>query len=460
MTIRWKLNLSVTALILVFLVAMMFATRAVTSNAERTRSYLRMRSGSQFTSDLRTDMYQHLAAAAEVIHLPDEPERTPWPKYVLDDIDVQIAHAADEREAALWRDVAGAVSAAADRRGSSAASAAAVQAAERSLLTLRRYYDLAEIDATVQIARTSLMAQVMIWTSCALTVLLFLIYLIMVRHWLVTPIAVLKSSADAIGAGRLDHRVPLAGADELAQLARRIDAMAESLAKHQAELLRTRELSAIGELSTNVAHGLRNPLAALRAAAQLVQRRAAGSQPLESLVRDLVRQVDRMDARITRLFAFSRPCALRRDAVSFGELASSAQTEAAPLLQTHGIRLTIDDQTGSATWQLDRDQLADALGEVLTNATHHSPPGSEIILRGQGLPSVDGTVPRLQLEVIDYGAGMPSATLEKAFDPFFSGRPNGTGMGLAMVRRIVERHGGQIALTSQPGAGTTVTITL
>ena len=124
------------------------------------------------------------------------------------------------------------------------------------------------------------------------------------------------------------------------------------------------------------------------------------------------------------------------------------------------VRLTIDDHSGEAQWYVDRDELAEALAELVTNAVIHSAAGGEVIIRGELLSPCKDDGKRLQIQVIDQGAGMAPAEVGKAFNLFFSGRPDGTGMGLAIVRRSVEKHGGEVTLASKVGSGTVVTLTL
>lgn len=459
MTIRWKLNLSVMALIAVFLASVAFSMWAVRRNGNLTRSYARMRELAQFTADIRTHLFQQLVWKSGVVDPPSGLRAVSWPKSVLDDIDVKIRLSESDDERQLWTQVRSSVSALGDLRDSSAAELkVSLREAERDLHRLRDYYDLAQNKAAASAARTSLTAEAAISIACVLTVLLFLIYLIAVRDWLLRPLEVLKSSADIIGAGDLAHRVPLEGRDELAELARRIDAMAANLSAHQSALMEARELSAIGELCTHVAHGLRNPLAALRATVERAERRAAEPDDVKSLLDELIRQADRMDERVTRLFEFSRPMELRRCRITFDALARAGQAQAYPLLRMHNIGLLIDDLTRDTGWSLDGEQMAEAVGELITNAIHHGPPGSNLTLRGEALPSDNGSNAALQIQVIDQGAGMSAATANKAFDLFFTSRPDGTGMGLAMIRRIVEKHGGCIVLQSSEGKGTTVTL--
>ena len=233
--------------------------------------------------------------------------------------------------------------------------------------------------------------------------------------------------------------------------------MAHSLAKHQSELVETREMAAIGALCANVAHGLRNPLAAIRACAQLVERRTQAGETA-SLLGDLVQQVDRLDDRITKVFAYSRIKELKLDCATFADLANAARATALPLLDARSIELDVDDRTAGTIWCLDQVRIAEALGELMTNAVHHSPQEARILLRGSVVRSDEDHVGRLCLQVIDQGAGMAQTTIDKACDLFFSARPNGSGMGLAIVKRLIQSHGGTISIESELGKGTTVTI--
>ena len=460
MTIRSKLNLSVLALIVIFVTAMAVTMQAVVENADQVQAYSRMREQSRFTSDVTTDIYHHVAAAAGTLELPLSPEPTDWPDYALQDVDTQIRLSRTDRERLLWQRVRTAISALGATAGAPPPQdviAEAVETARVNLRALRTDYDLAEARFIVAVAATSLRAQVAIAVAGGLMILVFLVHLILVRDWLVRPIEVLKASADAIGEGLLDHRVQLFGDDELAQLARRFDAMAHSLAKHQSELVETREMAAIGALCANVAHGLRNPLAAIRACAQLVERRTQTGETA-SLLGDLVQQVDRLDERITKVFAYSRIKELKLDCATFADLADAARATALPLLDARSVELDVDDQTAGTIWCLDQVRIAEALSELVTNAVHHSPREARILLRGSVVRSDEDHVGRLCLQVIDQGAGMAQTTIDKACDLFFSARPNGSGMGLAIVKRLIQSHGGTISIESELGKGTTVTI--
>lgn len=462
MTIRGRLNLAVTAFIVVFLIAGGFAIHAVNETAAHTQRYGRLRESGQLTSDIRTAAYQHVAVARGGIAPPTGYDARQWMKFWIEDVDVQIHQATDDRERELWAQIRESL----DELGGAVATGADSVRLEQLLASLdahlrmlRSQYNAIESTSLRNVAITGFAAQKAVGIACLVSVLLLLLYLVMIRHWLVRPLELLHRATDEIGAGRLDHTVPLAGSDELAQLARRIETMAARLARHQAELLESRELSAIGELCANVAHGLRNPLAALRASAQLARRRAAGSPEAEELICEILGQVDRMDARISRLFEFSRPAELRRRNVHFADLGRMVRAETDPLVRSRSIELEIDDRCGTQALWLDPEQMATALAELVTNAAHHSPGAATVMLRGEIVERDDGGR-EAQFVVVDHGAGMAAATADKAFLLFFTGRAEGTGMGLALVKRAVERHGGEVAIESMLGSGTTVTITL
>ena len=457
MTIRRKLDVALITLMTVSLATGVLSWWSVKKNAQETREYAWMREQSQFAADVRTYLYQRLATTG----MPEPSVAPDSPGGVLDDIQVQIRLATDPRERTLWEDVHHCVAAMTEASASDAhALADWVRKAAEDLRELRDYYDVTQYQSVSETARTSLLAQATIAVAAVITVLLLFIHVITIRRWLVAPIEVLKSSAETIGQGRLDHRVPLRGRDELAQLARCIDTMADGLAHHQAALLRARELSALGELCAHVAHGLKNPLAALKISAQLAERQAGGSSDLESLAHEMSRQADRMSQRISRLFEFSKPLELRPQEVQFHELVAAAQAQASPILKTRGVSLAIEDRTNAHAWWFDAEQFAQSLAELITNAAHHSPPGRLVQVVGEFGPPNNGSGPQLCVRVIDQGAGIPPATCAKVFDLFFTTRPEGTGIGLAMVRKFVERSSGHITIESSPGAGTTVTILL
>jgi signal transduction histidine kinase len=463
MKIRWKLNLLVTTLIAVFLMTVAFVMYAGRLDERATLRYEGTVGLSQFTSDVRSSIYLHLAADAKASPLPPGLEAAEWPRYLLEDIAVRIRLSENETERRLWSAVHETITEIGRLQTEGVgrdALAIPVHRVVHDLRLLRNDYDRRSSELQAVMAENHFRSYAAVWTATILTICLMFIHLIMVRRWLVAPISRLMAWSDTTGTGVLDRPVALDGRDELADLARHMAVMAGRLAQHQKELLEARELSAIGEVCGNIAHGLRNPLASIRTSVQLAQRDAHVSEPLGKTLARLLAQADRMDERITRMFEFSRPLAPHRSPVTFAALAVLARTDAQPLLHDASVDLEILDETGDTTWLVDSSQIGCVLAELITNATHHSKPGASVTVSGTILPPSNGSSPVLCIQVIDRGAGMPPAMLDKVFDLFFTSRAEGTGVGLALADRIIRKHDGAIRIESTPGAGTTVTITL
>lgn len=463
MSIRWKLNLLVAALIGVFLVTVAFVMYAANEDVASTLRFEATGGLSQFTSDVRSSIYLHLASEADASPLPPGLEATDWPRYLLEDIAVRIRLSETEDERKLWTAVSKQIAEIGRLQAEGAngdALAGPVHEVIHDLRLLRNDYDRRAAELQATIASNHFRTYTAVWTATILTVSLMLVYLFMVRRWLVAPINRLITWADTTGTGVLDRPDALEGKDELAELAQHMGVMARRLAQHQKALLEARELSAIGEVCGNIAHGLRNPLAAFRSSVQLAQRSVDVEDPLAERLARLLTQADRMDERITRMFEFSKPLELIREPVTFDALARVARADAQPLLDKYGLDIELHDCAGDAVWHIDPGQIACVLAELITNAAHHSRPGGRITVSGAALPASNGATAALTITVRDEGAGIPPATLDKVFDLFFTSRSDGTGVGLALAHRIIRKHNGDIRIDSTPGQGTTVTITL
>jgi two-component system sensor histidine kinase HydH len=230
-------------------------------------------------------------------------------------------------------------------------------------------------------------------------------------------------------------------------------------AREERERERERRLASLGEMSAVLAHEIKNPLASLKGNAQLLAQMIAKALPegdkprakaervvdeairLEKLTNDLLRFV--------RTGAINRepvePAAIARDAVA-GVLAAKraadvdASRDSEPTIST----VTVVADAAPKTWPLDGERIREVLINLVDNAVSAGPP-VEVRVR---------TVGRLLvLEVEDRGPGVPADEREKIFEPFFTGKTQGTGLGLAVARRVVELHGGTLAVHESPHGG-------
>lgn len=303
---------------------------------------------------------------------------------------------------------------------------------------------------------------------------------ILISRGLARPIHQLKAAMEVVGAGHLDHEVTVRSKDEIGELAQAFAGMTENLKRSheamarlnhelevkikkleetQAQLIQSEKLASIGEMSAAVAHGLRNPLASLRAAAQVTLHHVADGSVARTHLKMVIAEVDRLDRRITHLLAFSRPGPFRPLPEQPSRLIDDLLPTFAGPLRDRGIRLEIDLPSDLPDVTVDPIQVEQALGEIFSNALDAMPEGGSVTIRGYRQPK-NGQSASVVLEIADTGTGIATQLLPSVCDPFFTTRADGTGLGLAIAKRYVVQNGGQLAIASTPEGGTTVSITL
>jgi signal transduction histidine kinase len=213
----------------------------------------------------------------------------------------------------------------------------------------------------------------------------------------------------------------------------------------QDDLVRAERFAAIGELSAAVAHGLRNPLAGIRAAAQ-VAHGAVKEESAAQALSDVLSEVDRLAARVRTLLDFSRPFEPRFEQVDVAELLRVLSRGLASATRARGVALEVEAPAGRVEARADPNLLEEAIQELAGNALRALGAGGSLRLS----LAVEGE--RLAIRVTDSGGGIPAGVQQRVFDPFFTTRSDGTGMGLPTVKRLLESQGGRALLeSSAPG---------
>jgi two-component system sensor histidine kinase PilS (NtrC family) len=216
-------------------------------------------------------------------------------------------------------------------------------------------------------------------------------------------------------------------------------------------------LATIGRLSANIAHEIRNPLASLSGAIEALARELPPDSGRDRLVEIVLRESDRLNHIIRDFLEYARPAPMTPHPVDLTELLE----EVLVLVEHRSLPpdLKIVREFGDALPALvDPQQLRQAIWNLYINAVQAMPEGGELRVGGRLLP---GTSPaRIQLWVSDTGLGIAEGDLAQIFEPFFSTKAEGSGIGLALVYRVVQDHDGQIEVRSQPGVGTTFLLTL
>jgi len=222
--------------------------------------------------------------------------------------------------------------------------------------------------------------------------------------------------------------------------------------------VQSEKLASIGEMSAAVAHGLRNPLASLRASAQLVLRHP-GSPAAGEQLRAILDEVDRLDRRITHLLTFSRPAPFRPIPQRVATLVQEVLPAFSERLRSQGVNLDLEIPQDLPEILADTMKLEQALVELISNALDAMPRGGRLSLVATAGPD-SGSTRGVTLEVRDTGHGIAQETLASVGQPFFTTRNEGTGLGVATARRFVEQHGGRLDVQSRLGEGTVIRLWL
>jgi signal transduction histidine kinase len=227
-------------------------------------------------------------------------------------------------------------------------------------------------------------------------------------------------------------------------------AAVEQLAEARVRLAHAERLAAIGELSAAVAHGIRNPLAGIRLAAQLGLEAAAAADPVRESFEDVLGAVDRLEAQVRGILDFARPFEPRLEPLDLPALAGSVLDAAAARLEASGVTVALDVPPSLPRVLADRAHLAQAMQELLSNAVDAMPQGGRVTIDAR---ADDGNPPLVRLGVQDEGPGVPPEVRDRIFQLFMTTKSGGTGVGLAVVRKIMERHGGRVTLEPSAGRG-------
>ena len=225
---------------------------------------------------------------------------------------------------------------------------------------------------------------------------------------------------------------------------------AERTLEEQRRRLAQREgLAEVGELAAEMAHELKRPLANVRTAMELLEQEYRLDDKGDRLVEQVESQLDQLGETMGDLFSLARPVELEGERVEPGGLVDEALAGLSGHPALEGIRIRRDREEGLPTLEGDRRRLAQAIQNLVVNAGEAMEGEGEIAVRiHRG--SENGVV----IEVEDTGPGMAPEMVEEVVRPFYSTKPRGTGLGLALVQRVATAHGGALELESEPGEGT------
>jgi two-component system, NtrC family, sensor histidine kinase PilS len=219
---------------------------------------------------------------------------------------------------------------------------------------------------------------------------------------------------------------------------------------------RSERLASIGRLAAGIAHEIRNPLASISGSVEVLKSLPGADTETRQLVDIAVREVDRLDRLISDLLEYARPRTEERQPLDLGEVATEIGKALEHERRESNVKVVVDAEPGVGI-DGGSGQIRQVLWNLIRNAMDAMPSGG-ILRMASSIEELTGGHREAVLTVSDTGVGIPREDLDRIFEPFFSTKPTGTGLGLATVARIVEDHRGNIDIASDRGKGTTFTL--
>jgi two-component system, NtrC family, sensor kinase len=294
----------------------------------------------------------------------------------------------------------------------------------------------------------------------AITLILAALGISILSYNLLRPVRKLVAATNRIAGGDLRQEIPMRSRDELGELILSFNRMVRNLSRVQKELVHSEKLISLGRLSAGVAHEIRNPLNAMKGAIVYLQRKRPEDPLIGEYTRLISEEIDRLNRFVTEFLYFAKQSMPKKTSTDLNRLILSTQALFQEEAQERGIRFENQLDSALPLTKIDPDQIEQVLVNLMTNGMDAMPKGGALIFSSYWGSEDGGVGSFVRLKVRDKGEGISPEHLNNIFDPFFSTKESGTGLGLPLSLGIIENHGGKIRVSSQEGLGTTVTIEL
>ena len=274
------------------------------------------------------------------------------------------------------------------------------------------------------------------------------------------PLRTLRARAQQVAGGDYGRRIGAASHDEIGELVREFDAMAAAIQEREQRLIRSERLATVGRMASQITHEVRNPLASIGLYAELLGDEIADETGAEArrLLASIASEVDRLTEITENYLRFARFPQAKLEREDLGAVAAAVLEFSRAELAQAGIALEVEVASDLPEIAADESQLRQALLNLVRNAREAMASGGRLrvtvdapVIASGAAPGVD--IRQVRLRLSDSGPGIPEADRAKIFDPFFSTKEKGTGLGLALVQQIVAEHGGRIDVDSVIGTG-------
>lgn len=295
----------------------------------------------------------------------------------------------------------------------------------------------------------ALLSGLLISAGTALTAFVFL------RRIVISPILGLEKAAESIGRGNFTTPIQADSQDEIGDLGRALARMQQEVASSTGRQIQAEKMVTLGEIAAGIAHDLRNPLFAIRSNIKYLRRRGEVDEVEEEVYGEVEEGIERIGRIVDAINEFARNHPPEFAPHHLSEIVEHSVALLGRQLERRGIGLEVDVPHDLPPIEADQHKLEQVLVNLLSNALH-AVEGHGDRIRVTARPAGD----HVRLSVSDNGQGVRPEILDRIFDPFFTRTPRGTGMGLTIVRRLVDQHHGRIAVESEAGHGATFHVDL
>ena len=235
---------------------------------------------------------------------------------------------------------------------------------------------------------------------------------------------------------------------------KRLEDKINQLTETQQRLIRSEKMAAIGSMLSYIAHEIRNPLVTIGGFAKTLSRFTFTDSKITTNIDIIIEEVKRLEKILNNITDFAKPSTLEKVDMQICEVMENTCILMENYFQEKNIKLHKEFETDVPSISIDPAQIKQVFLNILINAVEAMPDGGDLNI------SIKSGIESIEIDITDSGKSIPQDLLQNIFDPFFTTKPNGTGVGLSVSLKIIENHGGNIAVESKHGKGTRMSLIL
>ena len=273
------------------------------------------------------------------------------------------------------------------------------------------------------------------------------------------PIKKLVKSAKAISQGNLDLKVDVTSRDEVGVLTEAFRNMAEKLNTHINELIRAEKLAVMGKIAASIAHEVRNPLDAIKGSAEYLQKKYHEDGTITRFTTIIKDEINEVAKFLDEYLQFARPATPRFTPTNINSVLDETLHLAENLIEQNRIKVNKELETDLPLLMADSKQMKQVFMNIILNSIEAMPSGGVLGIH-TFKELLNGELKDVAVEFSDTGKGISRDKVEKIFEPFYTTKEEGSGLGLSISQGIIERHKGKIVVESEEGKGSTLRIIL